>query len=570
MKRNISILIFILSLGSYSVRAQNFVPNGNFEILDTCPTNQAQITYAVGWLNAGGTPDYYNSCAPLISNFNVPNMGLYYQKDCCGGLAYSGIYVWSNNHNNSGREYITIKLSNTLNIGKKYLSSMYVNRCSALGYAIATIGMLFNNTLITSGGSSSGNLINGNPQVTNKTFLKDTISWILVQDTFIAVGNETYLTIGNFSNDSLSDTLKIASNGAYYFESYYYLDDVSVYEIDGSCNSYWDAGFDRYISVGDSVQLGAINTDSSNYIWQNSIGGITNLSSNTDARPWSKPTQTTTYYVNKTCTNNNIFTDTLTVYVYEKPSVNIGKDSVYCGIPSLPIILDAGSGQGYIYHWSTGATTQTISISNSGTYSVNVSSPTSNNPITAPYSSSFDSITLSFYDLNDPGILHDTDLCNSSQFPIILDASVPVVPGTNNTYTWVGGHFGPQLTVNSPGTYIVTVWVRDGSNALICKVKDTSIVNVGCVGIKQFTNNNAQINLYPNPNNGTMMLDYNVKADANLEISDLSGRLVGTYFLPAAGTHAEVKNNELNNGVYIYRVTSNGVVIKIGKIIVMQ
>jgi len=67
-----------------------------------------------------------------------------------------------------------------------------------------------------------------------------------------------------------------------------------------------------------------------------------------------------------------------------------------------------------------------------------------------------------------------------------------------------------------------------------------------------------------------MMLDYNVKADANLEISDLSGRLVGTYFLPAAGTHAEVKNNELYNGVYIYRVTSNGVVIKIGKIIVMQ
>jgi hypothetical protein len=88
--------------------------------------------------------------------------------------------------------------------------------------------------------------------------------------------------------------------------------------------------------------------------------------------------------------------------------------------------------------------------------------------------------------------------------------------------------------------------------------------------VEGITLENQTVSLYPNPNNGTMMLDYSIKGDANLEICDLSGRLVGTYFLPATGTHAEVKNNELYNGIYIYRVTSNGVVIKIGKIIVMQ
>jgi hypothetical protein len=94
VKRNIFILIFILSLNSYSVRAQNFVPNGDFEILDTCPNNQFQITYAVGWLNAGGTPDYYNACANFSTGFSTPNNALDYQQDCKNGNGYAGIYTW--------------------------------------------------------------------------------------------------------------------------------------------------------------------------------------------------------------------------------------------------------------------------------------------------------------------------------------------------------------------------------------------------------------------------------------------------------------------------------------------
>ena len=37
--------------------------------------------------------------------------------------------------------------------------------------------------------------------------------------------------------------------------------------------------------------------------------------------------------------------------------------------------------------------------------------------------------------------------------------------------------------------------------------------------------------------------------DAHLEISDLNGRLAGTYFLPASSSQAEVKNEDLKNGV---------------------
>jgi hypothetical protein len=81
---------------------------------------------------------------------------------------------------------------------------------------------------------------------------------------------------------------------------------------------------------------------------------------------------------------------------------------------------------------------------------------------------------------------------------------------------------------------------------------------------------NQSVNFYPNPNNGSMTFEYSIKDDAVLEISDLNGRLVGTYNLPASNSQMVVKSENLINAIYMYRVTSNGSVIKIGKIVVMQ
>jgi|GEM_PF-1847832 len=89
-------------------------------------------------------------------------------------------------------------------------------------------------------------------------------------------------------------------------------------------------------------------------------------------------------------------------------------------------------------------------------------------------------------------------------------------------------------------------------------------------GITATTEETQTVTVYPNPNNGKMMFEYSIKDDASLEIMDLNGRLVGTYNLPAESNQLEIINNQLYNGVYMYRVTSNGNVIKIGRIVVMQ
>lgn len=99
----------------------------------------------------------------------------------------------------SCRECIGIRLFDTLKIEHRYLCSMYVNRCNSFNYYLATIGMLFTDTLIDLPHPAQGPLLLASPQIRNNIPLKDTVNWVLVQDTFIPTGNKVYLTIGNFN-----------------------------------------------------------------------------------------------------------------------------------------------------------------------------------------------------------------------------------------------------------------------------------------------------------------------------------------------------------------------------------
>jgi hypothetical protein len=89
--------------------------------------------------------------------------------------------------------------------------------------------------------------------------------------------------------------------------------------------------------------------------------------------------------------------------------------------------------------------------------------------------------------------------------------------------------------------------------------------------ITQISDGKNRISLYPNPNNGTMMVEYSIKDDASLEITDLSGKLVGKYKLISTDSKTEIKNDKLENGIYLYRIiTSAGTQLKTGKIAVIK
>ncbi|MFH2143200.1 MAG: T9SS type A sorting domain-containing protein, partial [Bacteroidota bacterium] len=69
--------------------------------------------------------------------------------------------------------------------------------------------------------------------------------------------------------------------------------------------------------------------------------------------------------------------------------------------------------------------------------------------------------------------------------------------------------------------------------------------------------------LYPNPNDGNMELQYNFeeKQDGKIIIYDNIGRITMEYDLKADKNHLKISSNKLENGVYIYKITSGSEII---------
>lgn len=119
-----------------------------------------------------------------------------------------------------------------------------------------------------------------------------------------------------------------------------------------------NAGSNSAVCLGSSIVLTATGAD--NYTWNN---GVVNGVS-------FEPSATQTYTVTGEDANGCENTDDVTVTVNSLPVVDLGEDSTICA-NHAPITLDAGAGFSN-YSWSTGALTQTISVSFSGVYNVTV------------------------------------------------------------------------------------------------------------------------------------------------------------------------------------------------------
>ncbi|RUT72627.1 hypothetical protein DLK05_17410, partial [Ancylomarina longa] len=129
-------------------------------------------------------------------------------------------------------------------------------------------------------------------------------------------------------------------------------DDVNVTV---HANPIVDLGADQQTCAGSSITLDAGNAGAT-YLW--STGETTQtISTSTSGN----------YSVVVTNTNGCSASDDVNVTVHANPIVDLGADQQTCAGSS--IILDAGNA-GATYLWSTGETTQTISTSTSGNYSV--------------------------------------------------------------------------------------------------------------------------------------------------------------------------------------------------------
>ncbi len=178
----------------------------------------------------------------------------------------------------------------------------------------------------------------------------------------------------------------------------------------------------------------------------------------------------TTYYIRcaKTvgCTfvGNTTESNIVGIQIFPKVIVDLGRDTSIISCHHDTLRLDAGN-KGATYLWNTGAVTQTIDVTTSGVYYVNVTNKEG--------CSASDTIKVNIVD----GTINldlgpDTTLCGC----IVLNAFNP-----GASYAWCSGQDYPFITVCKTGTYCVQV--RNG----ICIASDTihiiidqpPIVNLG-------------------------------------------------------------------------------------------
>lgn len=175
----------------------------------------------------------------------------------------------------------------------------------------------------------------------------------------------------------------------------------------------------------------------------------TNLSSTTTANTTVTTVTTTTIYT-LTITDQNgcMDMDTVQVSVLPAPPVNLGPDTVVCG---TSFTLDAGN-PGSSYLWSTGAGTQTLNITQSGSYSVAVQFPSG--------CVNQDQVNVTMNTPPPYTLGPDTASCGTG---ITIDAGSGYV-----SYAWSTGSTTQTENVSSSDTISVTVVDNNG-----CTLTDT-------------------------------------------------------------------------------------------------
>lgn len=254
-----------------SLAQVNYVLNGDLEKYSRCPDAINNIYRADGWRNPRDSTmgdagmEYYNSCGNKFADliFHVPENVNFVQVPHSGnGMAGAHLY-FDKDPSSTGppplplpynyRDYLQGHLVNNLVAGKRYCITFYVNPAEGSGYSHNKIGAYLDDGSINFDADTPGKeILSIVPQVHTEDVVLDTARWTKIEGSFVAAGNETYITVGNFYPNS-----DITTTVTYYWPgfknySYYLIDDVSVVESDHKA----DAGLDTWVEETKTVKIG--------------------------------------------------------------------------------------------------------------------------------------------------------------------------------------------------------------------------------------------------------------------------------------------------------------------------
>lgn len=263
-------------------------------------------------------------------------------------------------------------------------------------------------------------------------------------------GESILLNAGNpgatylWSNGATTQTINVTTTGTYsvVVTNGFSCTDNDAINVTFHPTPIVDLGSTIQLCEGETVVLDAENVGAT-YLW-NTGATTQTISVNVAA----------TYSVTVTSAFGCDASDAVVVNVVANPIVDLGDDITVCSDET--ITLDANN-PGAIYNWNTGATTQTITVTESGTYGVVVTNGFG--------CSKSDFVTVNINPTPNIDLGTSIDFCENTT--ITLDAE-----NTGSSYLWNTGAVTQTITTAIPGTYSVSVTSDEG-----CIATDEVVLN---------------------------------------------------------------------------------------------
>lgn len=289
------------------------------------------------------------------------------------------------------------------------------------------------------------------------------------------------------------------------------------------------------VYCGTSLTLTA-NTAFTSYTW--STGATTNM---------AQVTSTGAVWFNGVDVNGCNTLDTVDVSLFSIPVVALGADitNVCEGTPQS---LDAGNFQSFV--WSTGETTQVISVATSGTFTV---AATDTNGCVGS-----DDINVTMWSLPVVDLGQDTIVCGD-----VLPLTYELDAGSGFTsYLWnTGGTAQTETISGNPGDVAdYSVIVEDGNG---CFGTDTINVEFTICSSVNEAGHSLSISLYPNPTKGDLNLDLKgyLGQTVEIEIMTTSGQVVKRRVLDSNNQtemFTTIDLNDVSQGLYLVLIKTGG------------
>lgn len=215
------VLLCIVWLLPLNILAQNLVPNPGFELFYDCPSGLRQLNKTKKWFAGNtGTPEYFRTDCKFANGNPYSGRGFV-------GLILFGGY-------SDVIEYVGVELTDTLKSGNYYCGSFYIRADDSYMY-IDQIGMLITEEkeyvdMWAPIYKSTQILSNYNEPIVPE------LGWLKVSGEFKANGKMRFLTIGNFTEPDrhVKSINEFSTSGGLGWNSYYFIDDVSIIEIEAN------------------------------------------------------------------------------------------------------------------------------------------------------------------------------------------------------------------------------------------------------------------------------------------------------------------------------------------------